>query len=264
MTTRLSVRGLTVDYAGLRAVDHVDLDIGAGQLVGLIGPNGAGKTTCVDAISGFTRATGTVTIDGQDIGSKPADARSRHGLARTWQSAELFDDLSVAENLAVAAERDRRWWSFLVDIVRPARSDLQVGWILQHLGIADLTDLQPDQLSHGQRKLVGIARALATRPSICLLDEPAAGLDTQETGRLGTQLRGLVDMGISLLLIEHDVDLVSKVCDQVYVLNFGKVIASGPTDQVMRSSEVVEAYLGRAGASAPPIDPSAFAEESAP
>ena len=242
----LETRQLTVSYGGVRANDSIDIDVEGGTLVGVIGPNGAGKTTLIDAITGFAPITsGHVRFNSADITSAGPATRARAGLARTFQSLELFEDLTVGDNLAVAAHRPR-WYSMFVDLVAPSRGTHadDAAWALEAMGLGQLVDKLPGALSHGQRKLVGIARALATRPKLLLLDEPAAGLDTGESWVLGQRLRGLLDQGITMLLIDHDIDLMLDVCDHVYVLDFGRLIASGPPAQIRIDPAVVSAYLG--------------------
>jgi branched-chain amino acid transport system ATP-binding protein len=244
----LESRGLTVTYGGLNANDEIDLRCEAGKLVGLIGPNGAGKTTFIDAITGFTPITsGDVLFDGIDLAGLRPDARAKLGLVRTFQSLELFEDLTVRDNLLVAADRPR-WFSFLADIVWPrSRRNAtahQVDMALEALQLTHLADTHPSDLSHGQRKLIGVARALAAKPKLLLLDEPAAGLDTKESQLLGAHLRSFLDLDVSLFLIDHDMGLVLNVCDYIYVLDFGKVIAHGTPAQVRADPAVIAAYLG--------------------
>jgi branched-chain amino acid transport system permease protein len=222
----LRVTGLSVAFGGVHAVSDVTLEVGEGELVGLIGPNGAGKTTLVDAVSGFVRSTGRVELADQDLGRLRPHERARRGLARTWQSTELFDDLEVQENLTVASRNG------------------SAGQALALVGMDWAAQAMPTQLSMGQRKLVGVARALAAGPRLLCLDEPAAGLDTRESGELGTLLRGLADQGQSMLLIEHDMRLVLGICDRVVVLEFGRVIAEGPPEVVRQDPRVIAAYLG--------------------
>jgi branched-chain amino acid transport system ATP-binding protein len=241
----LEIRGLTVAYGGLLANDRVTLDVEPGEVVGLIGPNGAGKSTMVDAVSGFVPYEGTVTLGGRALDGLAAQRRKHRGLARTWQSVELFDDLTVSANIAVADDT-MTVASFLFDVVHPrrARRDDHVDRVLAAVGLDDVADCYPSELSLGQRKRLGVGRALAGTPMAVLLDEPAAGLDTAERLQFAGLLRSLADQELAVLLIEHDVDLVLKACDRVAVLDFGVVIASGPPSEIRRDPRVAAAYLG--------------------
>jgi branched-chain amino acid transport system ATP-binding protein len=243
--TLLRVEGLRVTYGGVVALDGVSFDLEQG-VTGLIGPNGAGKTSLVDALSGYTRpAAGRVHFAGADITAAKPHRRARAGLARTFQSVELFDDLTVEENLLVAARRVSAL-SALRDLVLPARpvDREMIDLALSVFALQDVAGRYPGELSHGRRKLVGVARALAGRPKLVLLDEPAAGLDTQESLELGRSLRLLPGHGVSVLLIDHDMELVLNVCERVLVLDFGALIASGAPSDILEDSRVVEAYLG--------------------
>jgi branched-chain amino acid transport system ATP-binding protein len=246
MTPVLKATGISVRFGGVRAVVDVDLEVGEGQLVGLIGPNGAGKTTFIDAISGFVRCDGRVELDGEDLTGVLPHVRARRGLARTWQSIELFDDLSVGENLLVASHRTSAWRTIRETVSVPDPHSAEITPALALLGVEDTVEQLPSELSQGQRKLVGIARALAPKPRIVCLDEPAAGLDTRESEELGARLRGLADDGQAMLLVDHDMGLVLGICDEVVVLEFGEVIARGAPDVVRGDPQVIGAYLGGA------------------
>lgn len=250
----LEARGLSVNYGGLYANKDIDLDCHTGKLVGLIGPNGAGKTTFIDAITGFTPVSeGKVTFDGVDLAGITPDKRAQMGLTRTFQSLELFEDLSVRDNLMAAAEQPK-WHSFITDIVLPGRNERefkeQVDWALEVMDLTDKADTLPSDLSHGQRKLISVARALAAKPKLVLLDEPAAGLDTAESQLLGQHLREFLDYDMSLFLIDHDMGLVLNVCDYIYVLDFGKIIAHGTPAEVRANPVVISAYLGESAGEA--------------
>lgn len=242
----LETSHLTVSFGGLKAVDDVGMRVEEGSLVGLIGPNGAGKTTFIDALTGFVPYSGVVEFAGRNIEGQVPHRRAQQGLARTWQSIELFADLSVRQNLKVAAEKGGVR-TFLADLVWPCRkrdTDDTVEEVLRQLQLEPVADRLPDELSNGQRKLVGVGRALVTRAPLILLDEPAAGLDTRESLQFATTLRSLVDSGLSLLLIDHDMGLVLRVCDYIYVLEFGKLIAEGAPGDIRTNDRVITAYLG--------------------
>lgn len=250
----LQVVGLSVTYGSHRVVSNVDLTVGRGELVGLIGANGAGKTTTIDAVSGFVAHEGTVSLGGRALDTLRPHERARAGLGRTWQGAELFDDLTVRENCLVAARGAVRGGS-PIDSIRSAMSDLlhrpdppdvddRVDAALAVVGLDADVGRRPSELSHGRRKLLGVARALAGSPSVLLLDEPAAGLDLHESVAFGRHLRGLLDGSLSALLVDHDTRLIFDICDRVYVLDFGSIVSSGTPDEVRADPKVVAAYLG--------------------
>jgi branched-chain amino acid transport system ATP-binding protein len=247
------VADVSVRYGELRAVDGVGFTLEPNTVLGVIGPNGAGKSSLVDAICGFTPlATGTVTLNGRDLNRAAPHVRARLGLGRTWQSGELYEDLTTRENLLAVADTPS-WWTMLADVFRPTRrvtGDARVTELLGAFGLDDVADRQVDEIPQDKRKLVGIARALANDPRVVLMDEPAAGLNTDETAALGRRLRRLAEDGLAILLIEHDMELVLSVCDRILVLEFGQTIAEGSPDAIVKDERVIAAYLGSGGQSA--------------
>ncbi|MGV9661886.1 ABC transporter permease subunit [Nocardia niigatensis] len=233
-TALLSVNEVSVSYGAVAAVSNATFEVFPGEIVGLIGPNGAGKTTLIDAITGFAPATGAVTLDGTAVGDAPPHARSRAGLSRSFQDVELYDDLTVAENVRVGAARSRS--------EHPVAQ--RVSHILEVLGLSGMADAAASSLSQGQRQLVSVARVLAAAPALALLDEPAAGLDNNESRWLGDKLRSVRDDGTAILLVDHDMELVLTLCDRVIVLDLGKIIASGTPESIRANPEVLRAYLG--------------------
>jgi ABC-type branched-subunit amino acid transport system ATPase component len=234
-----------VSYGGVRAVDELTFEVAAGEMVGLIGPNGAGKTTTIDAVCGFIPHSGGVELYGRDLSGASPSQRARAGIARTWQSVELFEDLTVRQHCEVTAHRVGLR-DLLADVVRPRRhrSDAAVDDALDVLGLREVADELPVELPHGTQKLVGVARALAGGPRMLLLDEPAAGLDTTESRELGELLLRIAGRGVAVLLVDHDTQLVFDVCDRVMVLDFGSLIALGTPQDVRANRAVLEAYLG--------------------
>jgi branched-chain amino acid transport system ATP-binding protein len=246
MGTVLSANEMTVRFGGVTALNNVTLGVEAGTFVGLIGPNGAGKTTFIDAITGFVPTqSGAISLNGLEIGRRSAADRARLGLVRTFQSLELFDDLSVADNLLVAAERPR-FTELFKSRKRGSETEPadRVASTLALLELEDIRDAMPSDLPLGRRKLVGVARALVQQPKLLLLDEPAAGLDTRESYTLGRRLRSLTSSETSIFLVDHDMGLVLTVCDYIYVLDFGRLIAQGTPGEIRRDPNVIAAYLG--------------------
>ncbi len=246
----LSIEGLTVRFGAVAAVDDVTLEVRAGEVVGLIGPNGAGKTTLIDAVTGFVPVSaGAIALDGRRIERMNATQRARLGLRRSFQSLELFEDISVEENLQAGSDQRSSSLSWITDLFWPGRHDLPstaVGAVHAFGLEADL-DKRPEELPYGRRRLVGIARTVASGPSIVMLDEPAAGLDETESAELAGLIRQLADTrNMGVLLVEHDVNLVMSTCDRIVVIDFGSTLATGTPAQIRDNQAVRDAYLGHA------------------
>ncbi|MEO6989742.1 MAG: ABC transporter ATP-binding protein [Aquihabitans sp.] len=235
----LEVRDLVVTFGGQRALNEASLVAPDGEITGLIGPNGAGKTTMFNVITGLvTPSSGTITLDGTDLTGRPLYKRARAGLARTFQQLELFTMLTVRENIRVAADIHRRWSRIDADPAQTTEA------IIDRVGLRAVADERVTVLPTGQGRLVELGRALACRPRVLLLDEPASGQDDTETQRFGELLIDLAADGTTVLLVEHDMSLVMKVCHSVYVLDLGRVLTSGPPAQVQADPLVLQAYLG--------------------
>jgi len=241
----LEISGLSVRYGGLVALNDANLSVRQGEIVGLIGPNGAGKTTFIDAVTGFTPAQGEVVFKHQSLRGLTPHIIARRGLRRTWQSVELFSDISITDNLLVAIEGSTVTGT-LRDLVFPVlnKREHHISRALEAVGLDVSTKKETSELSLGQQKLLGVARALVAEPSLLMLDEPAAGLSSSETEALGRQIIDISRTGVSILLVDHDMDLVLQVCDRIFVLDFGCVIASGTPDEIRSNPAVIEAYLG--------------------
>ena len=236
----LEVAGVTVRYGGNVALRDVAMTARPGAVTGLIGPNGAGKTTLFNVICGLQRPdSGWVRIDDRDVTRLLPYKRARAGLARTFQRLELFTLLSVRSNIRIAADVDRR--------NRRDRSvdpDRVADEVLDRVGLSAVADARVDQLPTGQARLVEVGRALAARPRVLLLDEPASGQDEAETSAFAALLRDLAAEGLTVVLVEHDVQLVLRVCDEVNVLDFGEVLATGTPSEIQQNQSVIAAYLG--------------------
>jgi branched-chain amino acid transport system ATP-binding protein len=243
---------ITKRYAGLLANDAVEIEVRAGEVVGLIGPNGAGKTTLFDCLTGFTSLTsGKVVLDGRDVTDLAPASRAELGMARTFQHAKLFGHLTVEENILLGRHRHygARAWQSALGLGRAA--ERQAGeaarQVATECGLGDVLDAPVGDLPYGTQRMVEVSRALATEPTILLLDEPGAGMDSNESAYFGTLIRRIHDeRQLSMLIIEHDVALVAAVCDRVYVLDFGRLIMEGTADEVRRDQRVRDAYLGSA------------------
>jgi ABC-type branched-subunit amino acid transport system ATPase component/branched-subunit amino acid ABC-type transport system permease component len=242
----LQVAGLSVSFGGIKALIDVTFAASAGEVLAIIGPNGAGKTTLIDAITGFVPASGEMSLAGRRIDNLSAFRRARMGLGRSFQSLELFEELSVLDNLRVAAD-EHHLHVYLRDLVRPRKLKQADDFaaLLGTLGLADAADLRTKDLAYGRRRLLAVGRALVAAPNVLMLDEPCAGLDPNERAKFAVFVRDIADsLGIAVILVEHDVDLVSAVADRVLALDFGREIASGTPDEVLSDARVLTAYLG--------------------
>lgn len=239
--TLLDATGVAVRFGGLLALDDAALTVDQGEITGLIGPNGAGKTTFFNVITGLQQpTTGRVTLDGHDITEAKPHKRARLGIARTFQRLEAFGSLSARENVLVAAEMRRRWAR---DDVSPRDLTQQM---LEKVGIVAVAEETVDALPTGTARLVELARALATKPRVLLLDEPSSGLDEDETDAMGRLLLDLAADGLGILLVEHDMPFVMGTCSRINVLDFGRVIARGTPHEIQGDAAVQAAYLGSA------------------
>jgi branched-chain amino acid transport system ATP-binding protein len=250
VSSLLHASGVTKRFSGILALDRVDIDVDAGERVGLIGPNGAGKTTLFNCLLGVLRTDGgTVSFDGADVTRLPVHRRARLGIGRTFQRIELFPDSTIREHLLVA-ERVRRGdgglWRDLVGLGRSRPDEVaRCDEVLELLGLGDLADEPIERLSLGKGRLVEVGRALMTDPKLLLLDEPSSGLDRAETTALAETLRRVqAEHGFAILLVEHDIELVSSFTTRSYLLDFGKMLTEGPTASVMASDQMRAAYLG--------------------
>ena len=249
----LDVRNLGIDFGGLTAVDGFNITIGPTEISGLIGPNGAGKTTIFNLLTGVYQPTrGSVLINGIDIKGMPTAKVNRLGIARTFQNIRLFADMTALENVKVGMHNEIQC-SFLASLLRTPsyykaerEADKKAMELLDFMGLADVADQKAGSLPYGVQRRLEIVRALATNPSIILLDEPAAGMNPSETTELMHQIRRIRDtFQIAIFLIEHDMNLVMNVCEGIAVVNYGRIIAKGTPEEIRENPEVIEAYLGR-------------------
>jgi branched-chain amino acid transport system ATP-binding protein len=237
----LHCEDIVVSFGGNRAVDGISFDVHAETVTGLIGPNGAGKTTLFNVITGLLSPDeGQVFLEGKDITKLPPHKRAQRGLARTFQRLELFTSLTVRDNIRVAGEI-RNHWGFGDNIDVLAETER----IVDLIGLQEVADREVSEIPTGQARVVEVGRALMTKPRIVLLDEPASGQTEQETHAFGRLLRRLVEEdGLTVCLVEHDMSLVMEVCDQIHVLDYGKMIAFGSPDEIRTNQAVIDAYLG--------------------
>ena len=244
----LSISNLTVEFGGLRALDDVFLNLESNQVVGLIGPNGAGKTTLFNAICGLVKPTsGTLTLNGKEHDWPATHDLTSLGISRTLQGVGLFPDLTVAEKVMIGAQKFARTGLISAGFGRNKKDERELRerahWALERVYAGSLADKRADALSYPDTKRVAIARALVSEPTILMLDEPAGGLGAQDIEWMNDLIRNLRS-AMSILIVEHHMDVVMSVCDQLYVLNFGEVISSGSSETVRRDPAVIAAYLG--------------------
>jgi branched-chain amino acid transport system ATP-binding protein len=245
MEPLLDITGVTMRFGGSVALHKVALTAATGTVTGLMGPNGAGKTTMFNCITGLlTPSGGEIRFDGHDITKLPPFKRARRGISRTFQRLELFTSLSVRDNIAVAGQIRNRWHGTSVDVDDKARD------VMHKLGLLSIADREVTEIPTGMARRVEVARALMTDPKLLLLDEPASGQDDRETEAFGDLLLSLADDGMGILLVEHDVPFLFRLCSVVHVLDFGRIIASGSPDVVREDQKVIEAYLGAVEATA--------------
>jgi branched-chain amino acid transport system ATP-binding protein len=245
----LVVRGLGKSYAGVRALDGVSLTVPAGAIVGLIGPNGSGKTTAIDCVTGLQRRdTGTVELDGRDVTSWRPDRLAHHGLVRTFQQVRTFESLTVRHNLRVAALGRRPRSRRLADLLRPDREDralrVRLDELVDTFALGPVADRPAGQISYGQRKLVEFAAACVVPPRVLLLDEPVAAVNPTVGTVVRDRIRDLNAAGTTVLLVEHNIELVVGLCDRVVVLHQGRTLAEGEPGEVIARDDVQEAYFG--------------------
>ena len=259
MTSILSVRNLAKHFDGLLAVDDVSFDVPAGSIVGIIGPNGSGKTTLINMITGvYVPSAGDILFDGQSVAGRKSFEIARIGIARTFQNIRLFDELSVLENVMVGADaaRGAAYFPALLGLGSELRREADAARDAMALlasfsdDLVRRADVQAGTLPYADKRRLEIARALALRPRLLLLDEPAAGMSPDEIRTLVREIKGLAVGGLTVILVEHKMRLIEGVTDSVIVLDHGKKIADAPFDQVRRQKNVVEAYLGRSYADA--------------
>lgn len=248
----LEIQGLSRYFGGVRALDQFDLNIREGEIRGLIGPNGAGKTTFFNVVSGFLQATkGHIAFQGVDITRMPIHMRAKIGIRRTFQNLQLFRQMTTLQNVMIGLHGDTHAEVFDA-LLRTPRQKREEEWtikraleILSFVGLGRESHLSAAALPYGHMRILEIARALVSKPKLLMLDEPAAGLNTAETISLGDLIRRINQSGVTIILVDHRMDLVMKICENVTVLNYGEKLAEGSPGEIQNNTQVIEAYLGR-------------------
>lgn len=241
--TLLEIDDVAVHFGGVRAVDGVTMRLNEGHIYGILGPNGSGKSTLLGAVTRLNPLIrGALRFDGKPFHRLPAHRVAHLGVARTFQTVRLIDDRTVRDNVRLGQDT----------LGRTARKEVagRVDEVMERVGITEVQRMRPDELSYGMQRRVEIARAIVGKPRLLLLDEPTAGMNTQERDEVSDLLRSLQDEGLTQFLVEHDVQMMVDVCDYLFAMNFGKLIAEGPPEDVIRDEAVRESYLGRQAADA--------------
>jgi branched-chain amino acid transport system ATP-binding protein len=247
----LEVKGLTKHFGGLTAVNHLDLSVEKGEIVGLIGPNGAGKTTVFNMIMGtYSPSKGKVVFKGKDITARKSHTIVSYGLVRSFQRTMLFSEMTVLQNILLGFHlvSEIRFWNSLFNgratRIRQKRLLEKAAEIAEFMGLGLSKNQSAGNLPHGHQRLLGVAIALATNPELILMDEPVTGMNTEETDRMMNKIREIREKGVTTLVVEHDMRMVMNICDRLCVLNFGSKIAEGPPSEICKHKEVIGAYLG--------------------
>lgn len=247
----LQLNNLTMTFGGVTALSDITLSVAKGDITGIIGPNGAGKTTLFNIVTGIYRqTTGRVSLEDRDITGRTPEQLAKHGMVRTFQNIELFGQMTVLENVMVGLHTKSRSGLLSCALKLPGHlkeerhiNEQAIKW-MEFAGISDLADVTASNLPFGKGRLLEIARALALEPKILLMDEPAAGLNSRESLNLAQLIRQIRDLGITVILVEHDMELVMDICDRIIVLNLGKKLAEGTPREIQENPEVIAAYLG--------------------
>lgn len=247
----LEVRNLTQRFGGITALEYISFTVTKGEITGVIGPNGAGKTTLFNIVTGiYAQTSGTVHLEEKDISALPAEMLAAKGLVRTFQNIELFGNMTVLENAMLGLHTQSKSGILSCMFKTPWHlkeehniSEVALQW-LEFCGISDLANQKASNLPFGKGRMLEIARAMAVKPSIMLMDEPAAGLNNRETEELATLIRKIRDKGVTVVLVEHDMELVMDICDRIIVLNLGRKLAEGTPREIQENQAVISAYLG--------------------